>query len=40
MADKVVATYYYPPMEVAAAELGQPAGSKLAADGRNKRTGT
>ncbi|KAI5003107.1 hypothetical protein ZWY2020_027757 [Hordeum vulgare] len=40
MADKVVATYYYPPMEVAAAELGQTAGSKLDDDGRNKRTGT
>ncbi|VAH83061.1 unnamed protein product [Triticum turgidum subsp. durum] len=40
MADNVVATYYYPPMEVAAAELGQTAGSKLDDDGRNKRTGT
>ena len=40
MADKVVATYYYPPMEVAAAELGHTAGSKLDDDGRNKRTGT
>uniref|UniRef100_M8CXE6 Amino acid transporter transmembrane domain-containing protein n=1 Tax=Aegilops tauschii TaxID=37682 RepID=M8CXE6_AEGTA len=40
MADYVVGAYYYPPLEVAAAELGETAGSKLDDDGRNKRTGT